>query len=92
MGLRALPPLRHVGTDPLDVSDLCWHAPLWANPVFTVSQPWAWFDQQRDVVVGLEYVAAPGLLQLPQLQSLGQAVLLSSELNRVCSLPGLSPG
>jgi hypothetical protein len=32
------------------------------------------------VVVGLESVAAFGLLQLPKLQSLGQAVLLSSEL------------
>ena len=89
LGLRALPPLRHVGANALDVDDLCWHAPLWANPIFTVPQDWQWFDQQRRVVVGLESVAACGLLQLPKLQSLGQAVLLSSELARVCALPGL---
>jgi hypothetical protein len=38
---------------------------------------------------GLESVADSGLLQLPKLQSLGQAVLLSSKLGRVCALPGL---
>lgn len=31
-----------------------------------------------------------GLLQLPTLQSLGQAVMLSSELDRACALLGLS--
>jgi hypothetical protein len=90
LGLRALPPLRHVGTDALDVDELCWQAPLWANPIFTASQDWAWFDQQRSVVVGLESMVAAGLLQLPKLQSLGQAVLISSELDRVCALLGLS--
>lgn len=89
MGLRALPPLRHVGAEALDVAGLCWHAPLWANPIFTVSQEWEWFAQRRQVVVGLESVAAVGLLQLPKLQTVGQAVLLSSELDRVCALPGL---
>ena len=53
-------------------------------------QSWSWFDQQRDVVVGLESAVAPCLLGLPKLQCLGQAVLLLSELDRVCALPGLS--
>ena len=90
MGLRALPPLRHVGSQPLDVDGLCWDAPLWANPIFTAVQTWQWFDQQREVVVGLEHAVAFGLLQLPKLQSLGQAVVLLAELDRVCALPGLS--
>lgn len=89
MGLRSLPPLRHVGTEPLDTAELCWHAPLWGNPIFTALQAWEWFGQQRTVAVGLENVAACGLLQLPQLQTLGQAVVLCSELERVCALPGL---
>jgi hypothetical protein len=89
MGLRALPPLRHVGNQPLDVDGLCWEAPLWANPLFTVVQSWQWFDQQRQVEVGLEQVVPCGLLELPKLQCLGQAVLLLSELERVSALPGL---
>ena len=89
LGMRALPPLRHVGTEALDAEELCWHAPLWANPIFTAPQDWEWFGQQRRVAVGLEQVVASGLLQLPKLQSLGQAVVLSSELDRVCALPGL---
>ena len=90
MGLRALPPMKHVGDTPLDVTELCWEAPLWANPLFVTAQSWSWFGQQRDIVVGLESVAAPGLLQLPKLQALGQAVLLQAELDRVCALPGLT--
>jgi hypothetical protein len=90
LGLRALPPMQHVGDVPLDIDMLCWNAPLWANPLFAVPQQWEWYGQARQVVVGLEYVVAPGLLNLPLLQSLGQAVLLLSELERVCSLRGLT--
>jgi hypothetical protein len=82
--------MQHVGDVPLDIDMLCWNAPLWANPLFAVPQQWEWYGQARQVVVGLEYVVAPGLLNLPLLQSLGQAVLLLSELERVCSLRGLT--
>jgi hypothetical protein len=68
-----------VGSQPLEVDDLCWEAPLWANPVFTAVQTWQWFDQQREVVVGLENAVAFGLLELPKLQCLGQAVVLLAE-------------
>jgi len=88
LGLRALPPLQHVGTNALDINSLCWEAPLWGNPVFVVQQQWQWFGQSRQVVVGLECAAPHDLLYLPNLQCLGQAVVLLHELQHVCANPG----
>lgn len=82
-GLRALPPPAHVGDTPLPVPALCWAAPLWGNPLFTASQSWDWFGQQRGVAVGLECVAPPGLVGLPALRCLGDAVCLRVELERL---------
>ena len=84
MGMRALPPLTHVGAEPIDVTALCWAAPLWSNPLLSVAQSWDWQGQQHSVRVGLECVAPLGLLNLPLLQCVGQAVTLLHELQRVC--------
>jgi hypothetical protein len=89
-GMRALPPLSHVDEEPLDITELCWGAPLWSNPVFTAMQHWDWQGQQREVAVGLECVAPLGLLNLPMLQTLGQAVTLQHELQRVCASHSLA--
>ena len=88
LGLRALPPMQHVGTNALDINSLCWEAPLWGNPLFVVQQQWQWFEQSRQVVVGLECAAPTDLLHLPKLQCLGQAVVLLHELQHVCAHPG----
>jgi len=89
IGMRALPPVAYVGEGlALPVGDWCYHAPLWSNPLLVRKQAWDWFGAQRQVVVGLEWVAPPGLLNLPRLQTVGQAVLLLAELERVCALPG----
>ena len=72
LGLRALPPMQHVGANALDINSLCWEAPLWGNPLFAVQQQWQWFGQSRQVVVGLECAAPHDLLHLPKLQCLGQ--------------------
>jgi hypothetical protein len=88
LGLRALPPMQHVGSDALDINCLCWEAPLWGNPLFSVQQQWQWFGQSREVAVGLECVVPPDLLHLPKLQCLGQAVVLLHELQHVCTQCG----
>lgn len=90
MGLRALPPLTHVGAEPLDEATLCWAAPIWSNPLLCIQRSWDWQGQQRQVVVGLECVAPPGLLNLPMLQCVGQAVTLLHELRRVCASNSLA--
>ena len=51
-------------------------------------QTWQWLDNNRQVVVGLECAAPAGLLRLPDLQTVGQAVLLLVNLERVNSLQG----
>jgi len=71
VGLRALPPLARVAEDSLQPGMWCHHAPLWSNPLVVKQEMWDWFGQQRQVAVGLECVT-PGLLSLPQLQSVGQ--------------------
>jgi len=86
-GLRALPPMQHVSVNGIDVAAACWFAPLWANPLFAVPQQWEWFGGQREVVVGLECVVPASLLQLPQLQCLGQAIVLLHKLQCVCAQP-----
>ena len=86
LGLRALPAMQHVGSNDLDIDSLCWEAPLWGNPIFTVQQQWQWFGQSRQVAVGLECIAPHALLYLPKLQCLGQAVVLMHELQHVCML------
>lgn len=89
-GLRALPPMQHVGEHAWDIDALCWTAPLWSNPVFTITQSWDWHGGQRDVSIGLEHAAPPTLLCLPMLQSLGQLVTLECELDRVCASSSLA--
>lgn len=84
-GLRALPPMEQVRTQALDVASCCWSAPLWSNPLFASQQHWATDGQQQEVVVGLEHVAPEACLNLPFLQSVGQAILLRHELQRVCA-------
>jgi hypothetical protein len=88
VGLRALPPLQYVGESPPAPAAWCWYAPLWSNPMLTAQQTWDWFDDQREVSVGLEWMCACGLLRLPRLQTVGEAVWLLSELQRVSALPG----
>ena len=91
MALRALPPLEYVAEDSWDPGSWCWHAPLWSNPLAVCSEVWDWFGQQREVAVGLECVVAPGLLSMPRLRSVGEAVWLLHELHRINSLPGGLP-
>lgn len=88
LGLRALPPIIHVGEHTLAPGAWCWHAPLWSNPLATRTCVWDWFGQQRECAIGLEFVVAPGLKCLPRLRSVGQAVWLLHELERVDALPG----
>jgi hypothetical protein len=83
IGLRALPPLQHVGDAPLALGGWCWHIPLWANPLAVVQESWEWFGQQRVVTVGLESVV-PDLVGLPNLQTVGQAVRCLRLLESVC--------
>lgn len=90
LGLRALPPLTYVGTEPIPIDEVCWTAPLWSNPLFIVMQSWDWHGRQRQIAVGLEHHAPVGLLNLPKLQCLGQLVTLQHELQRVCSSNGLA--
>ncbi len=90
LGLRALPPLTHISTEALSLTDLCWAAPLWSNPLFTTSQTWDWHGQQHPAPVALEHTAPTGLLNLPQLQCLGQLVTLYHELTRVCASNSLA--
>ena len=86
-GLRALPPVRLVAAGNIDVAASCWLTPLWANPLFAVTQQWDWFGNQREVVVGLECVVPASLLHLPHLQCLGQAIVLLHKLQHVCAQP-----
>jgi hypothetical protein len=58
--------------------------------IFKAVQTWQWFDQPLEVVVGLETAVAFGLLQLPKLQRLGQAMVLLAEQVRVFALLGLA--
>lgn len=88
IGLRALPPLKHVDGDLWDPGPWCWHAPLWSNPLAAYRESWDWYGQQREVAVGLEAAVAPGLLSLSRLRSVGEAVWLLHELHRVDGLPG----
>eukprot|EP00775_Hariotina_reticulata_P015021 gene15021-biopygen618 len=89
VGLRALPPLQYVGDeDALPPGSWCWHAPLWSNPFLVRTQTWQWFGKQREVVVGLECEAPAGLLHLPALQTVGQAVCLLIKLQLIDQLPG----
>eukprot|EP00775_Hariotina_reticulata_P015318 gene15318-biopygen5957 len=92
VGLRALPPLPYVGDeDALPTGSWCWHAPLWSNPFLVRTQTWRWFGMQREVVVGLECEAPAGLLHLPALQTVGQAVCLLIKLQLIDQLPGGLP-
>eukprot|EP00775_Hariotina_reticulata_P015073 gene15073-biopygen1047 len=92
VGLRALPPLQYVGDeDALPPGSWCWHAPLWSNPFLVRTQTWQWFGKQREVVVGLECEAPAGLLHLPALQTVGQAVCLLIKLQLIDQLPGGLP-
>ena len=91
LGLRALPPLDYVAENSWAPGAWCWHAPLWSNPLVACREVWDWFGQQHEVAVGLECVVAPGLLSLPRLRSVGEAVLLLHELHRINSLPGGLP-
>eukprot|EP00775_Hariotina_reticulata_P015309 gene15309-biopygen4070 len=92
VGLRALPPLQYVGDeDALPTGSWCWHAPLWSNPFLVRTQTWQWFGMQREVVVGLECEAPAGLLRLPALQTVGQAVCLLINLQLIDQLPGGLP-
>jgi hypothetical protein len=86
LGLHALPPLEFVGDQAEEPGEWCWHIPLWSNPVLVERQSWEWFGQHRDVGVGLEFVF-PGLVGLPELQTVGQAVHLSRSLEGL-SRPG----
>ena len=90
VGLRALPPLRHVGATPLVPGDWCYHVPLWSNPMVAQRQTWDWFGQPRDVAVGLEY-ALPGLFGLPRLQCVGEAVWWLKLVGDLCAASG-DPG
>jgi hypothetical protein len=60
---------------------------LWSNPFLVRQQTWQWLDNNRQVVVGLECAAPAGLLRLPDLQTVGQAVLLLVNLERLNRLP-----
>jgi hypothetical protein len=88
LGLRALPPIIHVGERALEPGAWCWHAPLWSNPLATRTYVWDWFGQQREFAIGLEFVVASGLSSLPRLRSVGHAVYLLHELERIDTLPG----
>eukprot|EP00775_Hariotina_reticulata_P001504 gene1504-biopygen2853 len=91
VGLRALPPLQYVGDeDALPPGSWCWHAPLWSNPFLVRTQTWQWFGKQREVVVGLECEAPAGLLHLPALQTVGQAVCLLIKLQLIDQLPAVA--
>ena len=81
-GLRALPPLQHVGEHPLDIHSVGWHAPLWSNPLFVV--------RQQDAAVALEHVVPVSLLNLQYVQCLGQLIVLRHELQRVCASNSLA--
>eukprot|EP00775_Hariotina_reticulata_P001478 gene1478-biopygen2816 len=91
VGLRALPPLQYVGDEDaaLPTRSWCWHAPLWSNPFLVRTQTWQWFGMQRhEVVVGLQCESPVGLLRLPALQTVGQAVCLLIKLQLIDQLPG----
>ena len=89
-GLHALPPLQHIGEHPVDIHSMCWTAPLWSNPLFTIEQQWSQGAQQHAVAVALEHAVPQTILTLPFLQSVGQAVVLRHELQRVCASNSLA--
>jgi hypothetical protein len=94
LGLRALPPLSFVGEPALPApGEWCWHVPLWANPLLVVEQQCVVpaLGGSRRLVVGLECMAAPGLVGQPRLRCVGEAVSLLAALERIeCMHGGLA--
>lgn len=89
LGIRALPYLRCVGSEP-EPGPWCYHIPLWSNPLVAHREQWDWFGQQRQVMVGLEFVL-PGLSGLGTLQCIGQGVHWLKIVEDLCTITG-DPG
>jgi hypothetical protein len=85
LGIRALPYTRYVGTESKQPGPWCYEVPLWSNPVMAHREQWGWYGQQRQVMVGLEFVL-PSMFGLAQLQYVGQAVHWLQLVEAICSI------
>jgi hypothetical protein len=86
LGIRALPYICHLGDEPVQPGPWCYYVLLWANPVVAHREQWDWYGQQRQVMVGLEFVVSD-MFGLDQLQCVGQALHWLQLVEAICCIP-----